>query len=251
MLRTLIIDDELPVRKTIIGLLGKTCPQVKVLGEADGVKTGVQLIKERSPDLILLDIKMEDGTGFELLNHFDDIKFRIIFITAYEEFAIKAFEFSAIDYILKPVNPEKLANAVKRAEVLNNRDFQIQLEALRESIKNPQGQSKKIVLKTQESIYLLSTDDILHCESDGSYSVFKTLDNQKIVVSRVLKEFDTLLNGSGFLRIHRSHLINLKHIKRFDKADGGYLVMSNGVQIPVSSSGRERLLALFDKIGNE
>ena len=116
MLRTLIIDDEAPVRKTLATLLDKTCPQVKRVGEATGVKSGIQAIREKSPDLGLLDIKLDDGTGFDLLSHFEVVNFKIIFITAYEEFALKAFDFSAIDYILKPVNPEKLAAAVKRAE---------------------------------------------------------------------------------------------------------------------------------------
>jgi len=250
MLKTLIIDDETPVRKTISGLLSKTCPQVNIVGEANGVKSGIRLIREKIPDLVLLDIKMNDGTGFDLLNHFENISFKIIFITAYEEFAVRAFEFSAIDYILKPVNPEKLANAVKKADNIKNKDFLIQLETLKESIENPGGQNKKIILKTQESIFLFSTDDIVHCESDGSYSVFNTVDEQKVVVSKVLKDYDNMLSGSGFLRVHRSHLINLKHIKRFDKGDGGYLIMSNGIHVPVSGSGRERLLDLFAEIGN-
>lgn len=250
MIRTLIIDDEIPVRKTLSGLLNKTCPQVKIVGEADSVKAGLRTIREKSPDLILLDIKMEDGTGFDLLNQIDNIYFKIIFITAYEEYAIQAFEFSAVDYILKPVNPQKLANAVKRAEQLKQKAFNTQISALKENLENPGLQNKKIILKNMESIYLLQVDDIVHCESDGSYTVVKTVDDQKIIVSKVLKDYDNLLSESGFLRIHRSHLINLKHIKRFDKHDGGILVMSNGSQIPVSSSGRERLLELFEVLGN-
>jgi two-component system LytT family response regulator len=248
MLRTLIIDDELPVRKTLSSLLDRTCPQVEFIGEANSVKSGIQAIREKSPDLVLLDIKMDDGTGFDLLNHFETINFKIIFITAYEEFALKAFDFSAVDYILKPVNPEKLSEAVKRAEVLKNSDFDIQLDALKENINNPSGLKKKLVLKNQESIFLFNLDDIVHCDSDGSYTVFFTTDEQRIIISKNLKEYDALLSGSGFLRIHRSHLINLKHIKRFDKLDGGFVVMSNGDQVPVSSSGRERLLELFEKL---
>lgn len=251
MLRTLIIDDELPVRNTLSGLLNKTCPQVNLVGEAESVKSGTRAIKEKSPDLILLDIKMNDGTGFDLLNHFANISFKIIFITAYEEYAIKAFEFSAIDYILKPVNPEKLVNAVKKAEQLKTSDFRMQLGALRDNIENQGSSKKKVVLKNQESIYLFSTDEIVRCESDGSYTVFESVDQQRIIVSKVLKEYDQLLSGSGFLRIHRSHLINLKHIKRFDKQDGGYVIMSNDSQVPVSSSGREKLLELFEELGNE
>jgi two-component system LytT family response regulator len=251
MLRTLIIDDEPSVRNTLNGLLKRTCPQVSIVGEAHSVATGIRAIMEKSPDLILLDIKMDDGTGFDLLNHFENINFKIIFVTAYEEFAIRAFDFSAIDYLLKPINPEKLVKAVKNVELLKSKDFSTQLNALRENIDTHGGAIKKIILKNQESIHLLNVDDIIHCESDGSYTVFETFDNYKIVVSKNLKEYDALLSQSGFLRLHRSHLINLKHIKRFDKHDGGYIVMSNGSQIPVSTSGRERLLELFKEIESE
>lgn len=251
MLRTLIIDDETPVRSTLADLINRTCPQVRILGEANSVKTGVRAIRDKSPDLILLDIKMDDGTGFDLLDHFDNITFKVIFITAYEEYAIQAFEFSAIDYILKPVNPEKLVKAVEKAEKLKQQVFNTQISALKENLENQGKQNKKIILKNQESIFLLNVDDIIHCESDGSYTVFETNDNQRIVISKVLKNYDTLLSASGFLRVHRSHLINLKHIIRFDKTDGGSVVMSNGSQIPVSSGGRERLLELFEVMGNE
>lgn len=249
MLRTLIIDDEPPVRDTLLKLLQKTCPQVKVVGEASSVASGIRAIREKSPDLVLLDIKMEDGTGFDLLNYFKNINFKIIFITAFQEYAIRAFGFSTIDYILKPVNPEKLAEAVKRAEQLHQHEFNTQLGALRENIENPNKKNKKIILKNLGSIFLFNVDEIVHCQSDGSYTVFETTDNQKIVVSKILKDYDNLLSGSGFLRVHRSHLINLKHIKRFDKQDGGNVIMSNGSQIPASTSGRARLLELFEEFG--
>jgi two-component system LytT family response regulator len=248
MLRTLIIDDEPPVRETLRNLLHKTCPQVNLVGEANSVASGITAIREKAPDLLLLDIKMNDGTGFDLLEHFENIPFKIIFVTAHEEFALRAFSFSAIDYLLKPINPEKLAEAVIRAEVITRQAFNIQLDALRDNMENPGNQNKKIILKNQESIFLLNTNDIIHCRSEGSYTVFETSDNQNILVSRNLKEYDDLLAGSGFLRVHRSHLINLRHIKRFDKQEGGYVVMSNNHQIPVSTSGRERVLELFEKL---
>jgi len=250
MLRTIIIDDEPAVRNTLHGLLKRTCPRVNVIGEANSVATGIKAIREKSPDLILLDIKMDDGTGFDLLKHFECINFKIIFVTAYEEYAIKAFEFSAVDYILKPVNPEKLAEAVKRAEYLHQNEFNTQLGALRENIENPGRKIKKIILKNMESIFLLNVDDIICCRSDGSYTHFQTCNGQKITVSKLLKDYDTLLSGSGFLRVHRSHLINLKHIQRFDRQDGGNVVMSDETHLPVSTSGRERLLELFDEIGS-
>ncbi|MCK5838959.1 MAG: response regulator transcription factor [Bacteroidales bacterium] len=248
MSRTLIIDDETHVRETLISLLKEYCPQVKIVGEANSVASGIKAIREKSPELVLLDIKMGDGTGFDLLEHFDNIAFKIIFITAYEQHAIEAFRFSAVDYILKPVNPEKLADAVQRAEKMVQQTFITQLDALRENINPLNKNNKKIVVKTAGNIYLLNTRDIIHCESDDCYTVIETAQGEKIIVSKVLKEYDELLSGFGFFRVHRSHLVNLQHIKRFEKKEGGYVVMTNDKKIPVSSRSRERLLDLFEEI---
>jgi two-component system LytT family response regulator len=246
--RVLIIDDETHVRETLTSLLQEYCPQVKIIGEANSVASGIKAIREKSPDLVLLDIKMGDGTGFDLLEYFDNIQFKIIFITAYEKHALEAFRFSAVDYILKPVNPEKLADAVDRAEKLVQQTFTAQLEALRENIDPLHRKNKKVVVKTLDNIYLLNTRDIIHCKSDDCYTVIESVREDKIVVSKVLKEYDELLSGYGFFRVHRSHLVNLQHIKRFEKQEGGYVVMSNGNRVPVSARSRERLLELFEEI---
>lgn len=246
--RALIIDDEAHVRETLRSLLQEYCPQVKVVGEANSVASGIRAIRQKSPDLVLLDIKMGDGTGFDLLEHFDNIPFKIIFITAYEKHALEAFRFSAVDYILKPVNPEKLADAVDRAEKLVQQTFYTQLEALRENLDPLSTKNKKIVIKTLDHIYLLNTRDIIHCESDDCYTVIESVHEDKIVVAKGLKEYDELLSGYGFFRVHRSHLVNLQHVKRFEKQEGGYLVMSNSNRVPVSARSRGRLLELFEEI---
>ncbi|MCB2222360.1 MAG: LytTR family DNA-binding domain-containing protein [Bacteroidetes bacterium] len=248
MLRTIIIDDETHVRDTLVSMLDDYCPQVKIVGEADGVVTGMKAIRNKLPDLVLLDIRMDDGTGFDLLQAFDTINFKIIFITAYEKHAIEAFRFSAVDYLLKPINPEKLTEAVERAERLVQQTFTTQLEALKENIDRLSTQNKKIVIKTADNIYLLNTRDIIHCQSDDCYTVIESVNENKIVVSKVLKEYDELLSNVGFFRVHRSHLVNLQHIKRFEKQEGGLVVMSNDQKIPVSSRARERLLELFESI---
>ena len=248
MLRTIIIDDETLIRDTLVSLLKDYCPQAKIVGEANSVASGISTIRNKIPDLILLDIKMDDGTGFDLLQAFDTINFKIIFITAYEKHAIEAFKFSAVDYLLKPVNPEKLAEAVQRAEKLVQQTFNRQLDALKANIDPVNTQNKKIIVKTSDNIYLLNTRDIIHCQSDDCYTVIESLNEEKIVVSKVLKEYDELLSNHGFFRVHRSHLVNLQHIKRFEKQEGGYVVMSNDQKIPVSSRARERLLELFEKI---
>lgn len=250
MLRTLIIDDEPHVRETLHSLLQKFCPQVKVVGEAGSVASGVREIKEKLPDLVLLDIKMDDGTGFDLLNRFEHIGFKIIFVTAWEKYAIQAFGFSAVDYLLKPVNPEKLAEAVKRADQQVQGTFNIQLNTLKENLASPDNPNHKIILKTSDNVYLVNVQDIIHCASDSNYTLFALTDGEKVMVSRLLKDYDEMLSRSGFFRVHRSHLINLNHIKRFEKQDGGSVVMSNGDKIPASSRGRERLMELFDELAS-
>jgi two-component system, LytTR family, response regulator len=248
MLRTLIIDDEPHIRETLQGLLISFCPQVKVIGQAGSVKDGEKEIRQKRPDLVLLDIKMGDGTGFDLLNRFETINFKIIFVTAWEKYAIQAFGFSAIDYLLKPVNPEKLMEAVERAARTIQSNFNTQLKALRQNMQETGSTAKKIILRTLENIYLLDVHEIIHCYSEGNYTVFETSSGEKIMVSKILKEYDDLLADSGFLRVHRSHLINLKHIRRLSKLEGGAVIMSNGSEVPVSTSGKERLLELIEKI---
>jgi len=248
MPRTLIIDDETHVREALKCLLKEYCPQVKIVGEASSVASGIKAIREKNPELVLLDIKMGDGTGFDLMDHFDNVNFKIIFITAFEQYAIRAFQFSAIDYILKPVNPEKLADAIQRASKMLQQIFNTQLDALRENMNPLNTKNKKIVIKTSDNIHLLNSNDIIHCDSDDCYTIINSVDEEKIIVSKVLKEYDELLSDFGFFRVHRSHLVNLQHIKRFEKQEGGYVVMSNNDKIPVSSRSRERLMKLFNKI---
>lgn len=250
MLRTLIIDDEQHIRQSLSYLLDKVCPDVKLVGEADGVATGIKAIREKLPELVLLDIKMDDGTGFDLLNHFDSIDFKVIFITAYEKYAVEAFGFSAVDYLLKPVNPEKLAEAVKRAQQQVRQSFNLQFNTLKENLKKEDRKERKIILRNQENIYLLEVGSIIHCESGGCYTTFETSEGEKIMVSNQLKEYDDLLAESGFFRAHRSHLVNLKHIRRFEKQEGGYLIMTNNIRVPVSAAKRERLLELFDELAS-
>jgi two-component system LytT family response regulator len=248
MLRTVIIDDESHVRETLQHMLRKFCPQVNLVGEAKSVADGIREIREKAPELVFLDIKMDDGTGFDLLDRIGNIDFKIIFITAYEQYAIQAFGFSAIDYILKPVNPEKLADAVAKAEKLVQSSFIVQLDTLRKNLNTPENKDRKIILRTMENIYLLDVQDIIHCESDGSYTIFDTMEDGRITISKSIKGYDDLLSGSGFLRVHRSHLINLKHVRRFSRQDGGTVVMKKGIEVPASTRGRERLMELFEEM---
>nr|NQU90820.1 response regulator transcription factor [Bacteroidota bacterium] len=248
MLRTLIIDDESHIRVTLSRFLAKYCPQVKLVGEATSVASGLEAIKEHNPGLILLDIKMADGTGFDLLHALDQIDFKVIFVTAHENYAIQAFKYSAVDFLLKPVNPHELAEAVRRAAEVRQSDYNTRLQALEDNFKSNEPHRKKIILKTQENIHLMDIQDIVFCESDGCYTRIYTKDKNKILISKLLKEYDELLQGAGFYRVHKSYLINLRHIKRFEKQDGGNIVLTNEHKLPVASRKKEELLELFEKL---
>jgi two-component system LytT family response regulator len=248
MLRTVIIDDEDHVRETIGRLIAVHCPQVKLVGEANGVESGLKIIRNTHPQLVLLDIRMDDGTGFDLLHKLETIDFKVIFITAYEKYAVQAFKFTAIDFLLKPINPEELTDAVKRAETLVQEHLNSQLQTLEENLKTEILHKKKVVLKTLDNIYLVDLQSITHCESDGCYTYINTTNGDRILISKTLREFDDMFNECGFYRIHKSYLINLSQIKRFEKHEGGYIILNNDCRIPVASRKREELLELFEKL---
>lgn len=253
MIRTLIIDDEIRARETIQAMLEIYCSEnVQVVGRAKNVRTGIEAIKEHKPDLVLLDIKMPDGSGFDLLARYGKIDFKVIFITAFEEYAIQAFKFSAIDYLLKPIEPDELIKAIDKVNELlqvshpNNMDMQF--ETFLSNMKNHNGEDKKLVLKTTENIHVIPIYEVVSLSSDRNYTRFNFLERPPIIVSKTLKEFENILSEYGFMRVHRSHVINLKYIERFEKADGGYAVMRGGIKIEVSHRKKEDLLTFFDKL---
>lgn len=248
MLRALIVDDEAHMRDTLIKLLEMHCTDVLVVGQASGVVTGAAAINELHPDLVFLDIQMKDGTGFDLLYNLPSIDFKVIFVTAYDKYALQAFRCSAVDYLLKPVNPELLIDAVKRAGQMIQEHFNLQMKALEENLKSVNKQHKKIIIKTTENIHLLDMKSIISCESENSYTTIHTAGGDKILVSKTLKDYEDMLADCGFYRVHKSYLINLLQIKRFERQDGGSIVMSNDLKIPVASRKRDELLQLFEKL---
>jgi len=248
MLRTIIIDDEPHVRKTLARMVEEECNNVKLLKSADGVKSGLKAINEQNPDLVLLDIQMDDGTGFDLLKKAEPINFKVIFITAFNQYAIQAFKFSAIDYLLKPVDPEDLVQAVNRTEQIVQQDFSTQLKVLDENLKTQETKGKKIILRTSETVHLVKVSDISYCESDLSYTQFYLTDGRKILVSKTLREFEDMLKEFGFFRVHKSFLVNFFAISKFEKADGGYLVMENNDRVPVATRKKDELMELFERL---
>jgi two-component system LytT family response regulator len=248
MLRTIIIDDEAHMRQTLEKLVEQSCPNVKLVALADGVQTGIEAIQKHHPDLVLLDIRMNDGTGFDLLKQLQPVDFKVIFITAFDQYAVKAFKFSAIDYLLKPVDADELADAVCKAEKLTQQDFSTQLEALGENMQPGNRANRKIILRTFDNIHLVKVQDINYCESEGNYTTIHLLNGKKIVVSTLLKEYEEMLKDCGFYRVHKSYLINMRHIERFEKGEGGYVVLETEAKVPVASRKREELLEMFDRL---
>lgn len=245
MISIVVIDDEQRARETVIKILGLSSLDYTLAGEADSVQSGFDVIVQKRPDLVLLDINLPDGTGFDLLKKFDKIYFRVIFITAHEEYALKAFKFSALDYILKPISSATLIQSVEKAEETIRKDETgVKFSALLSNLEK----IRKIVLKTAESIHIVQIKDIVRCESDVNYTRFFMANGGKLLVSKTLKEFAEMLEPSGFFRPHQSHLVNLDHILRFDKGEGGHLVMDDGSIVPVSQRKREELFDIFSRM---
>lgn len=249
MLRAIVIDDNPEIRKKNCTLIKANCPNIVIIGEADSVESGVNIIKELSPDIIFLDIEMSDGTGFDLLQKLSPISFKVIFITAFEDFAIKAFRFSAIDYLLKPLNAYELVDAVKKAEEsLSKETFDIKLNNLFANLERSKN-TQNLILKTADRIYSVNIQDIVNCESDKNYTTFYFINAPKLVVSTSLKEYDNLLTPYNFFRTHQSHLINMAYFDHYIKTDGGNTVMmKNKRTIPISVRKKEEFLTLLENL---
>jgi two-component system LytT family response regulator len=247
MITAIIIDDEPNSVELITNLIQLLTPQVTVLGTADSVESGYKLLQNQQPDLIFLDIEMSDGSGFDLLKKLDKINFKLIFITGHHEFALTAFKYSAIDYLMKPLSPTDFANAVKKAEQsITNEELGLKISSLLHNLNQEPQLKKKIVLKTLDRVYSIYAEDILRFESSGSYTTVYLMDGKKIVVSRLLKEFDEMLSSNGFARVHQSHLVNVEQIFCFEKADN-HVVLTNNTIIPVSLRKKDFVMDLITK----
>lgn len=245
MLRAVIIDDTDDVREKNAGLIKEYCRNVALVAEADSVKTGIEVIRKYVPDLVFLDIEMRDGTGFDLLQQLQPIGFKVIFITAYEDFAIKAFKFSAIDYLMKPIDIDELIAAVRKAEdSVNKKNLELQFNTLFANIERPKS-LKKIILRTAEKVYSVNVQDIVRAEADGNYTTFFLLSGQRHLISIALKEYDQLLSPMGFFRSHQSHLINMAYFDHFIKGDAGSIVMKDKTSIPLATRKKEEFLKLL------
>lgn len=238
MIRAVIIDDIPEAIKVLKADLENYCVNIDVVGSAEGVVTGAKLIKEIKPDLVFLDIQMKDGSGFDLLEILGDVNFKLIFTTASDEYAVKAFKFAAVDYLLKPIDPDELMDAVSRVEGQDKPAQRIDL------LKENFVKTKRIALNTLQKIHIVNVEEILRCESNINYTMFYFTDGTKLLVTKTLKEFDHLLSGHNFIRVHQSHLINTAFIKEFLKSEG-VLVMKDGTKVPVSTRKKEVLMEMI------
>ncbi len=242
MLKAIIIDDEPYCCESLATLLQRYSPQVQVADVCYSGETALAAIKELKPHLVFLDIEMPLMNGFELLEKLPDINFELIFTTSYDQYAIKAIRFSALDYLLKPVDREELQQAVQKVVQRVNHPLPQQLEILLQKIHQPSSAVQRIALPTMEGLQLVPIQSIISCASSSNYTIFLLKDKQKITVSRTLKEMEEMLEEHSFLRVHHSFLVNLNEISKYIKGEGGYLVMSDSSTVDVSRSKKELLL---------
>ena len=249
MQKVIIIDDEQNAREVIASIIKRKIRQLQIVATPDSVHSGLLAIKEHNPDIVLLDIQMHDGSGFDLLKKLKTIDFKVIFITAHKEYALKAIKFSAIDYVIKPIDADELVEAIKKAmEAVDHKYIVLSLEAHKNNFLH-EKEPKKIILRTFDSVYSINVNDIVRLEADGNYTRFFLYDRQKIMVSTIIKEYDELLSEYGFFRTHQSHLINMAYFIRFKKDDGGFAVLKNDFSVPVSSRKRELFMQVIDELG--
>ncbi len=246
MISAVIIDDEVLARESLLSMIKLFCPTIEVVGQAHNVESGIEVIQKMAPDVAFLDIQMPDGSGFDLLMQFKTINFKFVFITAYEEYAIKAFKFSAIDYILKPVDPTDLVNAVEKLdETIREEDTNHKFRTFIDNIKANKYNPQKILLKTFDALVVVEINSIIRCESQSNYTLFNFSNRPKILVSKTLKEYEDLLSGSGFFRVHQSHLVNLNFVKKYNRFPESHIILTTGEVIPVSVRKRDVLLELI------
>jgi len=240
-IRSVIIEDEKQTRKLLRALLEEYCDGVEVLAEAANVQEGVQIIKEHQPDLVFLDIEMPRESGFSLFKYFDEINFEVVFTTAYGQYAVKAIKLAALDYLMKPINLEELMETLERFRQKQEPTNHVSHHQIMENaLQN--GGTQKIALPASDGYLFVDIDDIVRCQSEKSYTLIVLKDKEEVWTSRNLGEYDTILSGYGFKRVHRSHLINPKAIKRFIRGKNPILLMDDDCKIPIANSKKDDLL---------
>lgn len=243
-MKVIIIDDEKSVRNNLKQIIEENFNEVIIVGEAHSVKSGLELIHETTPDLVLLDINLTDGSGFNLLEKAPTIDFQTIFITAYDEFAIKAFQFNAIDYILKPIDSESLVKGIEKAKSLTNKNFitKDELEIVLSNY-NKNDEEKCLAIHESSKISFVDLKDIIRCTADSNYTIFHFSDTSKKITSKTLKYYEQILPKSMFYRVSASCIVNLKYVKEYYK--GGSVLLKDGTEIDVSRRRKDDFLTVL------
>ena len=250
MLKIFIAEDEQETLNLIKNIIENYTPETQLVGVAKTVKDAISFLNSNNIDLALFDINFPDGTSFDILKKLKSHNFSIIFITAHEEYAIQAIKFSAADFLLKPLNPKELIAAIQKLQDKTNEELQnkLMIETLLANYQTPQSSFKKIILKTVERLQIVEINNIIRCESDSSYTIFYLTENRKITVSKPLKSFDEMLSKHGFIRTHKSHLVNINFIVSYEKLEGGCIIMKNKTSVPVSFRKKDFVLEQLNKL---
>jgi two-component system LytT family response regulator len=243
MLNCIIVDDEDKSRENLRILIQDFCDNARVVAQCQGVAEALHAIDQHKPHIVFLDIQLQNETGFDLLEKLTEVDFDVIFTTAFSEYAIKAFKFSAIDYLLKPINIDELRNAIDRVEKKVNGAFSARLLNLVQNLKVGNNNKYKLAIPSSDGLVLVKVDEIIYCEASSNYTNICMLDGKKHIVSRTLKEYEDLLADQDFFRIHNSYLINLNAMKKYVRGEGGHVVMSNDVSLDVSKRKKESFLS--------
>ena len=246
MIRTVLIDDEPNNIDTLQHLLDRYCPQVHVVGRAESAQSGVAVIQSTQPDLVFLDIEMPYGNAFDLLNSLNPIQFDVIFVTAFDNYAINAIRYSALDYLLKPVNIKELQLAVqKAADQLLQKNMHKRIDTLFYNLSTPKSAYQRLALPTLDGLVFVNTEDVIRMEAKSNYTVIYFKNGSTVTVSKTLKEFEDILSADQFSRIHHSHIINHHFVKKYHRGRGGYIEMEDGTSIEVSIRKRDEFLSKF------
>jgi len=248
MIRSVLIDDERNALEMMEWLLKTYCPQVEIVAMCDSSVQGIEAINKHRPDLVFLDIEMPNLNGFDLLEQFDKPFFDVVFCTAYDQFALRAFRYSALNYLLKPVDPFELKSTVERIEEKKSSISKEQLSLLLQTMQQPAKTTpQRIALTTGDGLVFVPTTDIIYCEAESNYTNVVLSGGKKVLVSKVLKDIDEVLSGPDFYRVHSSFLINLNRIKKLVRGDGGYIIMDNDATVNISRSKRQDFMERFEK----
>lgn len=249
MINAIIIDDEFDGREALKLSIERFCPEINILELCTNADEGIKSILSKQPNLVFLDVQMPHKSGFNMLEELGEFNFEVIFVTAHDKYAIKAIKFSALDYLLKPVDIDDLQKAILKATTrIEQKDSNHHYASLLKNIHYSNQKIDKIAIPTLEGILFESTNDIIYCEADGNYTTLMMKAGHKIVVSKSLKDFDNMLSESGFFRVHHTYLINLKHIKKYIKGEGGYVILEGDHHVDVSKRKKEAFLQALHKI---